>query len=132
MPRRRLTRSGWISESRCQSSPPRSPACDVHARGSTVGASGYRRQAVPGRESQQEAALKLIPEIVDETLLQFLDAIDDGRFPLLRQGEDSSVAAVREPGQSEMPGRPAGGDSTREYFRERRHKYLRLVEPEDT
>jgi hypothetical protein len=108
--------------------------CDRLAQGSVRGPSGKRWQEVIARESPEATLLELIPEIVDQTLFQLLDAIDNGAFPLHWQGEDGSIEYLRDLGGDEMAGWLAGGDWPRDYSNERRHDYfsdLRLVDPED-
>jgi hypothetical protein len=109
--------------------------CDRLSRGSVRGPIGERWQEVMAQESPQDALLELIPEVVDQTLFQFLDAIDNGGLPLRWEGEDGSVEPLIEIGSKEMAGWLAGGDWPDRYSNERRHDYfsdLRLVEPEDT
>ena len=108
--------------------------CDRLARGSVQGPSGKRWAEVIAQKSPQGALSELIPEIVDQTLFQLLDAIDNGSLPLQWQGDDDSVEPLREIGHSEMAGWLAGGDWPSEYSSERRHDYfsdLHLAEPED-
>jgi hypothetical protein len=108
--------------------------CDRLAQGSVRGPSGKRWQDVISQKSPQDALAELIPEIVDQTLFQLLDAIDNGALPLHWQGEDGSVEPLSEVGLNEMAGWVAGGDWPHEYSKKRRHDYfsdLRLIEPDD-
>jgi hypothetical protein len=108
--------------------------CDRLAQGSVRGPSGTRWQEVIAQGSPLHALAELIPEVVDQTLFQLLDAIDNGALPRSWQGEDGSVEPLREVGRCEMAGWLAGGDWPREYSEQRRHDYfsdLHLVEPED-
>jgi hypothetical protein len=66
----------------------------------------------------------LLPEIVDQTLFQLLDAIDNDRIPLLWRGEDGTQAPLRDVGQWEMAGWLMGGDWPTRYSKERFHNYF--------
>jgi hypothetical protein len=99
-------------------------ACDRLARGATVGPSGQRWHAVMAERSTQDALLDLIPEVVDATLFEFLDAIDNGALPLCWEAEDGSCESLKELGRWEMAGWLAGGDWPKRYSAERFHDYF--------
>ena len=109
-------------------------ACDQLARGTTRGPGGERWRRVVAEESAHDALESLTPEIVDQTLFQLLDAIDNNLLPLLWEAADGSHLTLRELGRWELAGRLAGGEWPRRFSAERFHDYwkdLRLdVEPE--
>jgi hypothetical protein len=95
--------------------------CDRLARGEIRGPSGERWRAAKAGSDTEVALLRLIPDIVDQTLFELLDAIDNDVFPILWRGEDGSVDALREIGKWEMAGWLAGGDWPRTYSAQRRN-----------
>lgn len=85
-------------------------SCDRLTEGLIQGPSGERWRRVMAEESAEDALRTLLPEIVDQTLFQLLDAIDNDRIPLLWRGEDGTQAPLRDVGQWEMAGWLMGGD----------------------
>ena len=98
--------------------------CDRLARGEISGPSGERWRQVIAEQSARDALLELIPEIVDATLFELLDRIDNGDLPLAWQAEDGSTAGLRELGGWEMAGWLAGGDWPKGYSEQRFHDYF--------
>jgi hypothetical protein len=107
---------------------------DRLTRGEIRGPSGQRWRAVMAENSPQAVLLELIPEIVDQTLFQLLDAIDNGAFPLVWRADDGSQTSLEDLGSAEMAGWLVGGEWPGHYSAERFHQYfsaLRLdAEPE--
>src|SRR5207245_552697 len=83
---------------------------DRLARGAVVGPSGKRWRALMAERPSEEVLLEVIPEIVDQTLFQLLDAIDNGALPLAWRSEDGSEIALQDLGSMEMAGWLIGGD----------------------
>src|SRR2546430_1006618 len=83
---------------------------DRLACGEIRGPSGERWRALIAESSPQEVLRELIPEIVDQTLFQLLDAIDNGALPLVWRAEDGSETSLQDLGSSEMAGWLVGGD----------------------
>ena len=99
-------------------------ACDRLARGEIRGPSGERWRSVMAAVPAQRALLELIPEIVDQTLFELLDAIDNNALPLIWQAEDGSQMTLNELGSWEMAGWLAIGDWPRRYSAQRHHPHL--------
>jgi hypothetical protein len=108
---------------------------DRLARGGVVGPSGRHWQTVLAESPSSDALRELIPEIVDQTLFQLLDAIDNGALPLGWRAQDGSQTTLQDLGSSEMAGSLVGGDWPRLYSTQPFHNHfanLRLgAEPGD-
>ena len=97
---------------------------DRLARGAIRGPSGRRWRALMAENSAQDLLLEAIPEIVDQTLFQLLDAIDTGAFPLVWRSADGVETTLQDLGSSEMAGWLAGGDWPNRHSAERFHEYF--------
>ena len=98
-------------------------ACDRLAAGEVRGALGERWHNVMADADAHHALIALIPDIVDQALFEFLNAVDNGELPLAWRRADRSFVALEELGKGEMGGwlmMGAGGwleqCSTQRYF----------------
>ena len=79
-------------------------ACDVLLRGQTRGRLGDRwRQAIES-DNPREALSQLIPDVVDQVLFHFLDAIDNENLPLMWPGGGGTAIHLSSAGRGEMAG----------------------------
>jgi hypothetical protein len=78
--------------------------CDALADGRMVSPSGERWNAQLSDERAREAVRALIPEIVDEVLFEFLNALDQGDMELFWRRDDGSQVDLYDLGKSEMAG----------------------------
>jgi hypothetical protein len=73
--------------------------------GQVRGALGKRWQKLVADEGTRAAMSALLPDIVDQVLFQFLNAVDNDQLPLALRRTDGSFVALAELGQGEMAGR---------------------------
>ncbi|HZB32322.1 MAG TPA: hypothetical protein VE465_19340 [Streptosporangiaceae bacterium] len=79
-------------------------SCDALAAGRMGGASGNRWRELLADERTRQAVRTLIPEIVDEVLFYFVNALDADDLPLAWRREDGSYVDLYELGGSELGG----------------------------
>jgi hypothetical protein len=96
-------------------------AADRLAAGGIKGPSGERWREVAKDESTRRALEELIPEIVDQTLFELLDAADNARLDLAWRGADGSCVTLEELGGSEMAGWLMGSGGWRAEYSSQRH-----------
>jgi hypothetical protein len=85
---------------------------DVYAAGRIGGTVGEHWKRVLADPACRDAMLELLPEVVDEVLFQFLNALDSGDLNLGWRREDGSWADLYDLGDSNLAGdfvRPGDG-----------------------
>jgi|SRR5580692_3934387 hypothetical protein len=96
-------------------------ACDRFADGEIRGPLGDRWREIVEDAAARAAVKALIPDIVDQTLAEFLNALDNGHLPLAWRHEDSTCVAMEDLGHGEMEGwLMMGQDGWRNQFSEQR------------
>ncbi len=83
-------------------------SCDRLVQGSGGGPLGARWRDLLASSGAHDAAMALIPDIVDQTLFHLVDAIDNGTLPLAWSGE-AGVELLQDAGFGEMAGSLAMG-----------------------
>jgi hypothetical protein len=95
-------------------------SCDQLASGSMVGPDGDHWRSLVKSKDAKHALNELIPDIVDETLFQLLDAIDNEKLPLAWLNTEGMSVPFRDLGLGEMGGWLMGSPGWRhEYSSER-------------
>ena len=79
-------------------------SCDALAAGRMGGAAGKRWRELLADDQARDAVRALIPEIVDEVLFYFVNALDADDLPLAWRREDGSYVDLYELGGSELGG----------------------------
>jgi hypothetical protein len=79
-------------------------ACDQLAVGQIVGKDGERWRSLISAGDARKAVTELIPEIVDQTLFELLNAIDNGELLLAWRRADGSCVDFDDVGMGEMAG----------------------------
>lgn len=91
-------------------------ACDRLASGAMAGPDGERWRELTRDEHARRALGELIPDIVDRTLFELLDAVDNDRLPLGWQTEGGSLVGLEELGSGEMGGWLMASDGWRAHY----------------
>jgi len=111
-------------------------ACDQLADGQTRGPLGDRWRSIVEEPAAREAVKALIPDIVDQTLAELLNALDNGILPLAWRREDNSCIPLEDLGQGEMEGWLMGRVGWRNSFSQQRFYNLftdlHLMLPDDS
>lgn len=95
--------------------------CDLLVSGRAKGPDGERWMTLANDSEARAAVQELLPDIVDATIFEFLNAIDNDELPLLWRQTDGSVIDLSELGLGEMGGWFMGSPSWRSQFSERRY-----------
>ena len=96
-------------------------ACDRLADGEIRGPLGDRWRGIVEDAATRAAVKALIPDIVDQTLTELLNALDNGHLPLAWRHEDSTCVAMEDLGHGEMEGwLMMGREGWRNQFSEQR------------
>lgn len=83
--------------------------CDDLLAGHERGPRGERWRALAADPAIRDALASVIPDVVDQVLFEFLDAVDNQKLPLAWQREDGSCVPLHDLGQEEMAGWLAAG-----------------------
>lgn len=84
--------------------------CDQFAAGKVRGTRGDRWRDIVTDASAHHTLTALIPDIVDQVLFEFLNAVDNDELPLGWRRTDGSFVALEEIGKGEMGGWFMGGE----------------------
>ena len=95
-------------------------ACDRLASGEMVGPDGERWRTVLSTTDAREAVMNLIPDVVDQTLFELLNAVDNGEFPLAWRQSDGSLVGLDHLGLGEMAGWLMGSPGWRHQYSSQR------------
>jgi hypothetical protein len=79
-------------------------ACDGFVAGTVRGPRGERWRGYTKDASARHALTALIPDIVDQTLFELLNSIDQEELPLAWRRDDGSCVALEDLGKGEMAG----------------------------
>jgi hypothetical protein len=79
-------------------------SCDALAAGRIGGASGRRWRELLSDDQTRDVVRTLIPEIIDEVLFYFVNALDADDLPLAWRRDDGSYVDLYELGGSELGG----------------------------
>jgi hypothetical protein len=79
-------------------------ACDQLISGEASGPLADRWREIASTDDARESIEALIPDIVEQTLFQLCDALDNGQLPLGWRRDDGSCVPLEELGQGEMAG----------------------------
>ena len=106
-------------------------ACDRLAAGKMRGPNGNRWGTLLTDDQARRSIRELIPDIVDQTIFEFLDAADNAQLPVAWQCKDGSFCLLDDLGQGEMCGWLMGSPGWRhEYSSKRFFDPLANLKPE--
>jgi hypothetical protein len=95
--------------------------CDELASGRTVGPQSARRKDISGNRTLRDEFAKLVPSIVDETLFQLLDAIDNGTIEIDFRSVKGETINLAEAGNGELGGWFMGRGGWRAIYSDERY-----------
>ncbi|MBW8875522.1 MAG: hypothetical protein JF614_11215 [Acidobacteria bacterium] len=88
-------------------------ASDRLASGAMVGPDGERWRSLVASKETSQAIRELIPDIVDQTLFELLNATDNGELPLGWRVSEGSFVGLEDLGLGEMAGSLMGSPGWR-------------------
>lgn len=95
-------------------------ACDQLAAGRVAGPDGERWRSLVTEGPVRRAFEELIPDVVDQVLFEFLNAIDNDELPLAWRRSDGSCEGLESLGLGEMAGWLMMSDGWRQRFSSQR------------
>jgi hypothetical protein len=94
-------------------------SCDMRFRTSALSVTAKRWKDAASGSTPEDFAKEIIPDIVDETLFQFLHSIDEGLLKISFSASNGKIVDLNTDGLSELAGWYAGTDWRAAYAKER-------------
>jgi hypothetical protein len=95
-------------------------ACDRLASGQMAGPHGNRWREFVASDDTRKAFEALIPDVVDATLFELLNSVDNEALPLAWRRRDGSFVALSELGLGELAGSLMGSGGWRQQYSKQR------------